>query len=319
MTPRSLVVLSTALSLLLAACSGNMGSGATPPVSAPVAGGMGGVNGPGAPQSMASSSSSFAPLAPASPSVEERPLEASLTAQVNERRVLRLPEAADYGGTLCIGPATASGLSCSAATPTPSAEPSANPSATPTAASTPGTVLITPPPPGGLRMKLMAYPGSAPSRDGGADDGATNPLMELDFNASADLSIGGLHAFTLTLPREQASSKDHYALVLYDHDQRTNHGTLLPHKQPLHSVAVALSAQLSGKTLTFVDHPSPLKLTAKHHYTVVLYTDAVPPTPVPPSPSSSFPPPSLPSFSPVTTPAAFSTPFVTYPNASPSS
>jgi hypothetical protein len=316
-------VLPTAAVLLLAACSGNMGSGVTPPVSAPAAGG---------PVTQSVGSTAVGGVQ-ASPSASPSTLSKTSTVKIDVTQLLTLPSAAEYSGTVCIGPATASSLACAAGTPAPSATPSA----TPAASSTPATILITPRPkasslPDGLRLTLATYPTGAPQRDDGADDGAVNPLLTLDLESSTDLATAGLDAFTFTLPKEHASSEHHYALVLFDHDVRTTHGSVLSHKKSLHGSAVAVSAQLTGQSLSFVDNSTTLTLTAKHHYTLVLYSDTVTPTPGPSTTAAVGAPAGgtgmrsslgaamsqasgSPVASPTSTGSSMPTPIVTYPNA----
>ena len=298
---------------VLAACSGNMGTGATPPVSAPAAA-------PLAAQAVAA--------APLTGRVSTPPpLSAQTSLAVPATALVTLPTAGGFGGTVCIGPSTADSFSCVQGSASSTATPAAKPSAAPTA--TPKSVLITPPPkkyvPLGVHLVLSSYPTSAPVRDDSADDGATSPLMTLDIVPSTNLTINGLNAFTLTLPQDQASSEHHYAFVLFDHDTKTAHSSglgILPHRKvALHGASVAVSAQLTGTTLQFVDDTTRIPLLAKHRYVAVLYSDTVTPTAAPTSAAiataaATVTPAVSGSPGATGTPGVLPTPYVTYPNLS---
>ncbi len=281
--------------VLLAACSGNM-TGATPPVAAPAS------NGAVQPQSVTSSQPGSAVPTPDS-------LTSESTVSITAATLVTLPTVGGFGGTLRLSPLAGAGMTTplpsSSPVPSPSAHASARaaaiPSAGPTASATPGTVLITPRPKGYLattvHIQLEAYPSAAPLREDSADDGATNPLLKIKLSSGIPLVLNGLNAFNLTLPSLQVAPDHHYAFALFDFDHTTGHaaGSLLHHKSvPQQAVAMAVTAQLSGTSLQFLDNATALTLTPKHHYVAVLYSDTVVPTP---SPSPLIQPSPLPSAS----------------------
>ena len=290
------------------ACTGSMGSGATPPLSGPA---------PGAPLQQQAAAS--APL-PAHAQSTPIPLSAQSTVAVVSPGVFTLPAAAGFSGFVCLAPENAASATCAGNTAT--AAPTSGASPTPTASVPPRTVLITPPPKrsiaSGVHLVLLAYPTAAPLRDDPADDGATVPLAVVDLVPSINVTLPGLNAFTLTLPALQASAEHHYALALYDRGQKTgSHGfsNVLHHgKTILHASALAVSAQLTGNTLVFVDNATAISLTAKDRYSVVLYSDTVTPTP---APSIEPAPIAAPTATAVATgaPGALATPYSTYTSA----
>lgn len=316
------IVSTTALALALAACSGNMGSGATPPLSAPVA---------GAP--LTAQNAATAPLPGSSSASDRAPLSAELTFAVLTTSAVALPNAGGFSGSVCMGPATARSFACAVtdASPSPAPSASATPTGAPRATSSPESVLITPPPKksiaSGVTFALHTYPTAAPPRDDDADDGATHALATLDITPSIDVTMNGLDAFRLTLPKELASSEHHYALVLFDGDPKPSHGggVFAPHhKTALHGSAMALTVRLTGTTLEFVDSSTPITLSATHRYIVVVYSDTVTPTTAPsgspvttsPVPNASSSPSASARPNATSSPDALQSPYITYPTSS---
>lgn len=302
------------LGLAVSACQGNLGSG------------------PGLPQGPQPGVTPGGPGAGYQQQSRSQTLEGAVFL-TKERQALPFPEVGGFSIEISLiastpSPAgsTAPGRSALAGRASATAAPTASPSPSPTP--TPGLIKAgrsapkSSPTPAGPKIdtKTTIYPDDAPAAPTPQPTGDVETFVQRHavvrgyFMPHEALSIPSLAAIAFTIPSEEQTNGRGWTVALY--------ATAKRHK--LHLLAADPNAQLSDDVVTAHDDHEAIKLAKNTGYVVLLFGDALAPTPAPyqsypaagampgqtPYPSPGFPgAPAVPTFPGATYPPGAPTPY----------